>query len=265
MLKREIIIAGNWKMNTTPSEGVGLAQRIASAVETVDPGVRIVVCPPATHLVATGEFIASRYQSGIRIELGGQNVHWAEKGAFTGEISAPMLERSGCRWVIIGHSERRQYFGETDETVNQRLLYTLTTTLRPIVCIGETLPERKAHITFDVLRRQLQVGLKGARVDGEGGLVIAYEPVWAIGTGETATPEQAEQAHRFIRDTVAEMAGYPAANATSILYGGSVTDKNAAELLACPDVDGALVGGASLDPVKFTKIVMAGSEKAKKG
>jgi len=172
-----------------------------------------------------------------------------------------MLIRCGCKWAIIGHSERRQYFGETDESVNKRLLYTLTTSLRPIVCVGETLAERKALITNDVLRRQIQVGLRGAKVAGFDGLVIAYEPVWAIGTGETATPAQAQDAHRFIRDTIAEIAGYPAANATSILYGGSVTDKNAAELLGCPDVDGALVGGASLDPDKFAIIVKAGIGK----
>ncbi len=254
---REKVIVGNWKMNTTPSEGLGLASQIAEGVLRME-GVTVVVCPPATHLQYVRQSLEAKASAGgNRVSLGGQNVHWEKSGAYTGELSTEMLERAGCSWVIIGHSERRLYFGETDETVNQRLLRVLDSRLRPIVCIGETLDEREADKTFDVIERQLDVGLKSARLEGEKGIVIAYEPVWAIGTGKTATPQQAQEVHKFIRDHLAKNFSKEAADMTVILYGGSVNDENAAELMACEDIDGGLIGGASLDARKFVRIVWA--------
>ena len=258
---REIIIAGNWKMNTTPSEGLGLAREVTKNVEGIE-GVTVVICPPATHLVGINQLLkASVAGSKCKpVELGAQNVHWEESGAFTGELSAAMLESLGCRWVIIGHSERRTYFNETNETVNRRLIRALGTRLRPIVCIGESLEQRESGKTFDVLKQQLEICLNGARLDGDGGLVIAYEPVWAIGTGRTATPDQAQEAHRFIREQLTEMFDAESADKTVIQYGGSVNDENAAELMACPDLDGALIGGVSLHAGKFGAVVHAASE-----
>ncbi|MFH0765944.1 MAG: triose-phosphate isomerase [Calditrichota bacterium] len=250
---REIVIAGNWKMNTTPEEGVALAKSLIESLRRT-PGVTVVICPPATHLGVIGGQLKSS-----SAELGAQNVHWEKSGAYTGEISAEMLLEVGCRWAIIGHSERRLYFGETDQTVNKRAHRALEAGLRPIVCIGETLAERESGQTFDTLRRQVQVGLEGLTLTGKGGLVIAYEPVWAIGTGRTATPEQAQEAHHFIRDLLAEQFSPQIAELTVIQYGGSVTAANAEELLTCPDVDGALVGGASLKIDSFLAIVQAAS------
>jgi triosephosphate isomerase len=251
---REIIVAGNWKMNTTPWEGAMLARRV---VELITGGnghsrVTIVIFPPFTHL----NLVLST-TAGAEIGVGAQNIHWEEKGAYTGEISAGMVHFLGCRWVIIGHSERRRYFGETDETVNLRLKHALEMGLRPVVCIGETLEEREAGHTFKVLERQLGVGLEGVSLEGYAGVVIAYEPVWAIGTGHNATREQAEEAHEFIRSTLKKLYNQRVADTTAILYGGSVTDANAPELMACPNVDGALVGGASLKPEQFAAIARA--------
>ena len=183
-------------------------------------------------------------------------MHWESSGAFTGEISAAMLKQVGCEWVIIGHSERRTYFGETDRTVNQRLRKALDTGIRPIVCIGETLEEREAGRMFQVLERQLEIGLNGVVLQGSGGVVIAYEPVWAIGTGKTATAGQVQEAHRFIRDMLARRFGRESADMTVIQYGGSVKPDNAQELLACPDVDGALIGGVSLKADQFAAVVV---------
>ncbi len=254
---REKVIAGNWKMNTTPSVGLGLATQVAEFVLKVE-GVTVVICPPATHLQYIRQSLeAKASQGGNRVYLGAQNVHWADAGAYTGELSVNMLERTGCSWVIIGHSERRQYFGETDKSVNKRLLRVQNSKLRPMVCIGESLEERENGKTFEVLERQLDVGLKDAQLGGDGGLVIAYEPVWAIGTGLTATPDQAQEAHHFIRTHLAEMFDKDSADATVIQYGGSMNEKNAAELLACEDIDGGLIGGASLDAKKFAGIVLA--------
>ena len=237
-------------MNTTPGEGVALAKNILDLVG--EPGkVKVVICPPATHLGAVSEVVKSS-----RIGLGAQNMHWESSGAFTGEISAAMLKQVGCEWVIIGHSERRTYFGETDRTVNQRLRKALDTGIRPIVCIGETLEEREAGRMFQVLERQLEIGLNGVVLQGSGGIVIAYEPVWAIGTGKTATAGQVQEAHRFIRDMLARRFGRESADMTVIQYGGSVKPDNAQELLACPDVDGALIGGVSLKADQFAAVVV---------
>ena len=248
---RERIIAGNWKMNSSLFEGVKLARSVVEAVRGIE-GVTVVICPPATHLVTIGKVI-----DGTGVGLGAQNVHWEEKGAFTGELSTGMLENAYCRWVIIGHSERRAMFGETDLTVNKRLLKAVDSQLRPMVCIGEILDDRKAGRTFEIIETQLRTGLRDVPLKGRGGLVIAYEPVWAIGTGQTATPEQAQEAHRFIRDVLMDMYNAADASETVIQYGGSMNEENAAELMACEDVDGGLIGGASLNAGKFAAIVKA--------
>jgi len=248
---REIIVAGNWKMNTTPVEGLALVKQLAGSVSGAQT-VKIVVCPPATHLAPIVEALADS-----SIEVGAQNVHWEASGAYTGELSAEMILATGAKWAIIGHSERRRYFGESDVFVQKRAKRALQSGIRPIVCIGETLEERESGRTFDVIERQVQVGLEGLTLTGKGGLVIAYEPVWAIGTGRTATPEQVEEAHLYIRSLLKEQFGETSASETVIQYGGSVTDENAAELMACPNVDGALVGGASLKVEKFALIVEA--------
>ncbi len=247
----EIIIAGNWKMNTTPGEGVKLIEEIHKQISDFG-GVQVVVCAPATHLAVLKDRLAHK-----NIGLGAQNVHWESSGAYTGEISALSLREIGCQWVIIGHSERRTYFGETDKTVNKRLKKAVEMGLRPIVCIGESIDEREAGKTFNVLERQIELGLEGVEKIGKGGVVIAYEPIWAIGTGKTATPHQAQEAHKFIRDKLAKIFGRDKADDTVIQYGGSMNDKNAMELLECPDLDGGLVGGASLKPEKFAAIVQA--------
>lgn len=238
-------------MNTTPAEGVQLAKDIAIALKGLKKA-QVVVFPPAMHLSLVGEVL-----QGSPVQLGAQNVHWENSGAFTGELSSLALTAIGCEWVIIGHSERRTYFGETDRSVNKRVLRALETGLRPIVCIGETLEERESGRTFDVLERQLEIGLKDIKPLADNGLVIAYEPVWAIGTGKTATPAQAQEAHRFIRTKLGRLFGDEIAESTTIQYGGSMNEKNAAELLSLPDVDGGLIGGASLKPEKFAQIVFA--------
>jgi len=251
---REKIVAGNWKMNTTPVEGAELVRKLSDRIGLLDR-VKVVVCPPATHLTIITDLLR-----GSKLEVGAQNVHWEASGAFTGEISTDMLLSIGVKWAIIGHSERRRYFGETDELIQKRAHRALAAGIRPIVCIGETLEERESEQTYKVIERQVQVGLNNLTLKGIGGLVIAYEPVWAIGTGRTATPEQAQDAHRYIRSLLKSKFGDKAANETVIQYGGSVTDENAAELMSCPDVDGALVGGASLKPEKFIPIVEAANQ-----
>ncbi len=250
---RERIIAGNWKMNTTLQEGVELARNVAQAVKGID-NVAVVICPPATHLSAVGEAI-----KGSSVGLGAQNVHWEEKGAFTGEISPLMLEEFGCRWVIIGHSERRYWFGETDKIVNHRLHRALKTGIRPIVCIGETLEEMESGRAYTVIEAQLKGSLDEVQLTGRGGVVIAYEPVWAIGTGRNATPGEAQEAHSFIRKMLTMMYDKETSENTVIQYGGSMNEKNAVELMACEDVDGGLIGGASLSVDKFSAIVRAAS------
>ena len=210
----------------------------------------IVVAPPFTALPAAAEALR-----GSSIELGAQNIHWETKGAFTGEISAEMLLEAGCRWAIVGHCERRQYFGETDSSVNRRTRAALAAGLRPIVCVGETLAERDGGETLAVIRRQLQAALLDVGAAGIQTLCVAYEPVWAIGTGRTATPTQAEEVHAEVRGIVAELFGKDASERLRILYGGSVKPDNVDALMAQADVDGALVGGASLEIESFTRIV----------
>ncbi len=243
---RKAIIAGNWKMNKTPSEGVALINELKPLVSGADCDV--VVCVPATDIYAVGQAV-----KGSNIKLGAQNVHFAESGAYTGEISADMLKELGVEYVIIGHSERRQYFGETDETVNKRTLKALEKGLIPIVCVGETLEERESGKTEEVLKTQIVNGLKG--VEDISALVIAYEPVWAIGTGKTATSEQANETIGFIRKTIAENFCPKCAEKVRIQYGGSMKPGNCKELMAQPEIDGGLIGGAALKAADFAAIV----------
>lgn len=210
----------------------------------------IVICPPFVDIPA-----AAQAAQGSNIQIGAQNLHWAREGAYTGEISGPMIRSAGAQWVIIGHSERRQYFGETNETVNRKILAALEAGLRPIVCVGESADERESGATESVLREQFLGGIAPLTRDEFRQIAIAYEPVWAIGTGKTATPEIAADAHRYIRAQVADKYGAPAADALRILYGGSVKPDNIKDLMAQPEIDGALVGGASLDPSGFSTIV----------
>ena len=246
---RTPIIAGNWKMFTVVEEAKALVLALKDLVKDVT-NVEVVVCPPFISLQAVKDVLA-----GSRIGLGAQNVYWEKNGAFTGEISAPMLKSVGCTYVIIGHSERRTYFGETDETVNKRVFAALSEGLKPIVCVGETLEERESGKTFDVIKRQIVGGLANLSVEQMASVVIAYEPVWAIGTGKTATPAQAQEVHAFIRKLLNDIFGQTTAEATRIQYGGSVKPDNATELMSQPDIDGALVGGASLKADSFEKII----------
>ncbi len=243
---RKPIIAGNWKMNKTPAEGAALVNELKPLVADADCDV--VVCVPATDIYAVAEAV-----KGSNIHLGAQNVHFAESGAYTGEISADMLLSLGVEYVIIGHSERRQYFGETDETVNKRTLTAINKGLIPIVCIGETLEERESGKTEEVLHRQIVEGLKG--VEDLTKLVVAYEPVWAIGTGRTATSEQANETIGYIRKVLAENFCPKCAAAVRIQYGGSMKGSNAKELMAQPEIDGGLIGGASLKAPDFALVV----------
>ena len=245
---RTPLIAGNWKMHKTSAETRILIGEIIEKTGGVS-GVDIVVAPPFTSLAAAKSAIGS---SGIG--LSAQNVHWEDKGAFTGELSAAMLLEAGCGWVIIGHSERRQYFNETDDTVNKRLKAALRAGLRPIVCVGETLGQREAGSTEEVISSQLAGGFSGVDEAFFSGTVIAYEPVWAIGTGKTATPQIAGDAHKFVRGLIAEIAGDEIAETQIILYGGSVKPDNVDDLMAEADIDGALVGGASLKADSFNRI-----------
>jgi len=245
---RRPLIAGNWKMNLTLEGSVSLLKGLAQGVGPEAP--EVIVAPPFTALPVAAEVL-----KGTKISLAGQNVHWEEKGAFTGEISVAMLKDVGCRSAIIGHSERRQFFGESDETVNKRLAATLKGGLLPIVCVGETLAEREEQRTWKVLETQLTGALKGFAPADLAPLVIAYEPVWAIGTGKTATPDQAQEAHLFIRKTVAKLYSEELASGMRILYGGSVKPGNIDELMSQEDLDGALVGGASLKAEDFLRII----------
>ncbi len=237
-------------MNKTAREAAALAAEIRSALGGFS-AVECVLCPPFTSLRAVREVVAESV-----IQLGAQNVHWETSGAYTGEISAAMLLEEGCKYVIVGHSERRQYFGETDETVNRRARAALAAGLSPIVCVGETLAEREAGRTFEVIERQVRAGLAGLVGADWERLVIAYEPVWAIGTGRTATAAQAQEVHALIRRQLRDLAG-DAAERIRIQYGGSVKPENAAELFGQPDVDGGLIGGASLQAASFVAIVRA--------
>ena len=251
---RKPIIAGNWKMNKTPSEARELVSALVPLVK--DAACDVVVCTPAVDFAAVSEVI-----KGTNIKLGAENMHWKESGAFTGELSAAMLKESGVEYVILGHSERRQYFGETDVTVRNRVRAALNEGLKVILCVGEVLSERKDGITSQIVSAQTEIALGGVSADELKNIIIAYEPVWAIGTGETATPEQANEVCAVIRALIERLYGKDAADAIVVQYGGSMNDKNAAELLAQPDVDGGLIGGASLVAEKFTAIVNAASAK----
>ncbi len=248
-MPRTKLIAANWKMFKTPAE---TRDFFTAFLPLVADHTRheIVVCPPFVCIPAAAEAAKAS-----RVGIGGQDMYWEKQGAFTGEISAPMLLAAGCTHVIIGHSERRQYFGETDSTVNRKLELALETGLTPIVCIGEVLEEREAGLTEDVLRRQCVNAFRGISGAKARKLVIAYEPVWAIGTGRTATPQIASEAHRLIRGEAAKALGKDLAANLRILYGGSVKPENAHALMAEEEIDGALVGGASLDPKSFAAIV----------
>jgi triosephosphate isomerase len=248
-VSRAPIIAGNWKMHGARSEAVALAEELAKAVGDV-AGREVVVAPPFTALEAVGRALTA-----TRIRLAAQNVHWEPKGAYTGEISVAMLREAGCSHVIVGHSERRQHFGETNETVNRRLHAVLAGGLVPIVCVGETLEEREADATIEVIARQVETAFAGVRSDQVAASVIAYEPVWAIGTGHTATPGQAQEVHHAIRRLLVGLESQTTADRVRILYGGSVKPDNIDSLMAEPDIDGALVGGASLDAASFVRIV----------
>jgi triosephosphate isomerase len=247
------IFAANWKMHKTVSEALDFVERFLPLVRGAT-GVEVILAPPFTALDAVARRIA-----GSPVLLAAQNVHAEPKGAFTGEISVPMLADLGCRYAIIGHSERRSLFGETDEAVARKAQALLAREIRPIVCIGETLAEREAGQTFGVLERQLAGSLAGVPAARAEEVVIAYEPVWAIGTGRTATPEVAQEAHAFVRDRLVKQLGAVSKN-MRILYGGSVKPENAGTLMGMPDIDGALVGGASLDPKDFSRIVRYQSE-----
>jgi triosephosphate isomerase len=246
---RKPVMAGNWKMYKTAAETSSFFEKFAPLVAGATHA-EVVICPTFVNIPAAVE--ASRSTA---IGIGAQDVFWLKEGAYTGEVSAPMLAAAGCRWVIIGHSERRQYFGETEETVFKKTVAALEAGLNPIVCVGERLEEREAEATEAVCGAQFAGGIGGLTPDQFARIVIAYEPVWAIGTGKTATPEMAAAAHKFIRGEARNQFGADAASACRILYGGSVKPDNVKGLMAQPEIDGALVGGASLDPASFASIV----------
>ena len=248
-MERLPFIAGNWKMNKTVGEALDLVRELKASLSGVK-AVEIAVAPPFTALYAIHKEL-----EGSPIHLAAQNLYWEEKGAFTGEISPLMLKEIGCHYVILGHSERRQFFGETDETVNRRVKAALVQGLKVIFCIGEILKEREEGKTFSVIERQVEGGLKGLGDQEMKNMVVAYEPVWAIGTGKTATPEQAEEVHRFIRGKLEKLYSREVSEEIRIQYGGSVTPENIRGLMNQPNIDGALVGGASLKADSFSKIV----------
>jgi len=248
---RKKLIAGNWKMNKTPAEGAALAAELVTLVGKV-PDVDIVVCPPFTALEAVG-----RALDGSIVKLGAQNLHPEASGAFTGEISAPMLRALFATHVIIGHSERRSLFGETDAFINLKVLAALKNQLRPILCVGESLGEREAGTTLKVVQTQLEAGLEGVNKEQAAGLIVAYEPVWAIGTGKVATSDQAQEVHAFIRGLLTKLFTEPVAERVRILYGGSMKPANAPELLGQKDIDGGLIGGAALEARSFVELIKA--------
>jgi triosephosphate isomerase len=250
-MARKKFVAGNWKMNTTCDEAVALAKQLVASVGDVQ-NVDVAVCPPYVNCVPVQEVIKDSW-----IELGAQDLYWESKGAFTGKVSAPMLTAIGATYVIIGHSEQRQYFGETDDTVNKKLNAALEADLRPIVCVGETLQERNDNRMEEVVSTQIQGGFAGIDAARMRTCTIAYEPVWAIGTGETATPQQAQDMHAFIRKMITEMYDEEIAQGMRIQYGGSVKPGNAAELFAKEDIDGGLIGGAALKADAFSDIIAA--------
>ena len=245
---RKPVIAGNWKMNNTIAAATSLINELKPLV--ADAEAEVVICVPYTAIQKAAELTR-----GTNIVVGAENVAWADKGAFTGEISAEMLKEVGAEYVIIGHSERRQMFGETDETVNMRTVQALKYSLKPIVCVGETLEEREGGKTETVVKRQTEGAFKGISAAELDNVIIAYEPVWAIGTGKTATSEQANETIKYIRSVVAGLYGKATADKLRIQYGGSMNPSNAAALMAQPDIDGGLIGGASLKAADFSKVV----------
>jgi triosephosphate isomerase len=252
---RKAIIAGNWKMNKTRPEAKALLEEIKPLVANAAGKIEVIACVPFTNLET-----AINTTAGSNVKIGAENVHFEKSGAFTGEISADMLTELGVEYVVIGHSERRQYFGETDETVNKRTKAALAAGLKPIVCVGELLWERECNITEEVIARQIKLDLWEVTAEQMKNVVIAYEPVWAIGTGKVATDEQAQEVCAFIRAQLAKIYGQATADAVTIQYGGSMNAKNCAGLLAQPDIDGGLIGGASLKAADFNVIVQAAVE-----
>lgn len=248
---RQKIVAGNWKMNTTVPEGVQLAKDVVSASAAVPADVKLIVATPFTHLCPVAEVV-----KGTRVSLSAENCADKEKGAFTGEVSAAMLASAGCEYTILGHSERRQYYGETDAKLVEKVKLALANGLKVILCVGENLEEREAGKHFDVCEAQIKDVLYNFSAEEMASIVIAYEPVWAIGTGKTATAEQAQEIHAFIRKVVADKFGAAVAEQTSILYGGSCKPSNAHELFAQKDIDGGLIGGASLKAEDFIGIAL---------
>ena len=249
---RKKIVAGNWKMNTTVPEGVELAKAVLAKSAEVPAGVGLIIATPATHLCPVAEVV-----KGTRVQLSAENCADKEKGAYTGEISAAMVASTGAQWTILGHSERRQYYGETDEKLVEKTKLALANGLGVILCVGESLEEREAGKEFDVVGGQTVNVLKNFTADDMKSIIIAYEPVWAIGTGKTATADQAEEIHAFIRKTLADMFGAQVAEDTTILYGGSCKPSNAKELFAKPDIDGGLIGGAALKADDFIGIALS--------
>ena len=245
---RKPIIAGNWKMNMTPSQAKELVTDLIPLVK--DAACDVVVCPPYVDIALVAELV-----KGTNIQVGAQNIHWAEKGAFTGEISAAMLKEAGAAYAIIGHSERRQYFGETDETVNSRTKAALAAGIVPIICVGESLEQRENGETDAVVSGQVKADLADIPGEAVAGLVIAYEPIWAIGTGKTATDEQANETIGLIRETIASLYGQAVADQVRIQYGGSMNPKNVKGLMAQAQIDGGLIGGASLKAPDFAQVV----------
>ena len=247
-MARRKIVAGNWKMNKTPSQAAELIKELIPMVADAD--VDVVICTPATDLA-----VATEMTKGTNIAVGAENMHWEESGAFTGEISADMLLDLGVKYVIIGHSERREYFAETDETVNKKIKTAIAKGLTPIFCCGETLEQREMGIMPEHIRMQIKIGMLDVTADQAKNMVIAYEPIWAIGTGKTATADQADEVCGIIRDVIAELYDAPTAEAIRIQYGGSMKPSNAAELMSKPNIDGGLIGGAALKAEDFTGIV----------
>ncbi len=249
---RKKIVAGNWKMNTTLNEGVGLAKDVNEALKNVTPKCDVIIAVPFTHLASINAVIDSN-----RLGLGAENCADHKSGAYTGEVSASMVASTGATYVILGHSERRQYYGETSETLKEKVSLAFENNLTPIFCIGEVLEERENGTYLDVVKKQIEDALFNLSAEYFGKIILAYEPVWAIGTGKTATDDQAEEMHAFIRGVIAKKYGDEVAENTSILYGGSCKPTNAAALFAKPNVDGGLIGGASLDAQSFMGIVTA--------
>ena len=252
---RKAIIAGNWKMNKTRPEAKELLEAIKPLVANAEGKVEVIACVPFTNLET-----AINATAGSNVKIGAENVHFEKSGAFTGEISADMLVELGVEYVVIGHSERRQYFGETDETVNKRTKAALAAGLKPIVCVGELLWERECNITEEVIARQVKLDFFGVSAEDVKKSVIAYEPIWAIGTGKTATADQADEGNGYVRAAIAEAYGADVAETVTIQYGGSMNAKNCAELLSKENVDGGLIGGASLKAADFNTIVQAAVE-----